>query len=81
MDAHKIDLPHNHSSSRFTYLTNKHAFFKKKSFMLWLLSRCSLSELLGSQDHKNYEVWRASRILLCSSPAAQRGLFPPCRMV
>lgn len=54
MDTHKMDLPHyNHSSLRFMYLVNKYAVFKGKTFMLWLLSRCSISEFLGAQDHKN----------------------------
>jgi len=64
MDTHKIDLPcYNYSSSSFTYLANKYAFFKKKSFMLWLLNRCSISELLGSQYHKNSEAEQ------CEEPA------------
>lgn len=62
MDMHRIYLLHNYSSSRFTYLANKHAFYRK-SFILWLLSRCSIADFLGSQDHKNY---RAEQ---CEEPA------------
>lgn len=54
MGTHKMDLPHyNHSSLRFMYLVNKYAVFKGKTFMLWLLSRCSIFEFLEAQDHKN----------------------------
>lgn len=54
MGTHKMHLPHyNRSSLRFMYLVNKYAVFKGKTFMLWLLSRCSISEFLGAQDHKN----------------------------
>lgn len=54
MDTRKMDLFHySLSSLRFMYLVNKYAVFKGKTFMLWLLSRCSISEFLGAQDHKN----------------------------
>lgn len=54
MGTHKMHLPHyNHSSLRFMYLVNKYAVFKGKTFMLWLLSRCSISEFLRAQNHKN----------------------------
>lgn len=73
MDTHKIDLPHyNHASLRFTYLVNKYAVFKRKTFMLWLLSRRSISEFLRAQDHKNEAAEQCEEPAgSCSAPLLQ----------